>query len=138
MRRELASTESAAQMRQRLVDRIREGGWATDPGVEEALRTIQRHLFLPDADLAEAYADKNVPTKLGPDGECLSSASTPTIVAMMLDQLDVQPGARVLEIGAGTGYNAALLTAMGARARIWEQPRVRGEQISRSRRFICR
>ncbi|MGH3587657.1 MAG: methyltransferase domain-containing protein, partial [Pseudonocardia sp.] len=48
-------------------------------------------------------------TKRAADGTALSSASAPGVVAMMLDQLDVRSGHRVLEIGAGTGYNAALL-----------------------------
>src|SRR5262245_20506986 len=44
-----------------------------------------------------------------PNGEVVSSSSQPEIMAIMLEQLDVRPGHRVLEIGAGTGYNAALL-----------------------------
>ncbi|MBV2366856.1 methyltransferase, FxLD system [Streptomonospora nanhaiensis] len=103
-----------AYLRHRLVDSLREGGWITTAPVEEAMRATQRHLFLPDASLEEAYEDKNVPTKTGPDGECLSSASAPHVVAMMLEQAEIAPGHRVLEVGAGTGYNAALLTRLGA------------------------
>ncbi|GAB3214142.1 hypothetical protein GCM10027294_52000 [Marinactinospora endophytica] len=105
---------TASELRNALVDQIRDGGWITTARVERAMRSVERHLFLPEADLEEAYADKNVPTKTAPDGTCLSSVSTPGIVAMMLEQLHVRPGQRILEIGAGTGYNAALLTHLGA------------------------
>ncbi|MCA1709924.1 MAG: methyltransferase domain-containing protein, partial [Actinobacteria bacterium] len=92
-----------------LIDQIRAGGWIVTPGVEDAMRVVPRHLFLPNATAEEAYADKNVATKTDPDGAVLSSASTPSIVAMMLEQAGIEAGHRVLEIGAGTGYNAALL-----------------------------
>ncbi len=75
----------------------------------EAMRIIPRHLFLPEASVEEAYADQAVITKSAADGAALSCASVPGIVATMLDQLGVQAGDRILEIGAGTGYNAALL-----------------------------
>src|SRR5262249_61279870 len=55
------------------------------------------------------YLDTFIATKRQPDGEVISSSSQPEIMAIMLEQLDLQPGQRVLEIGAGTGYNAALL-----------------------------
>jgi protein-L-isoaspartate(D-aspartate) O-methyltransferase len=73
------------------------------------MRAVPRHLFLPAATVAQAYADEAVVTRTGPDGQPTSSASQPAIVAIMLEQLGVEPGHRVLEIGAGTGYNAALL-----------------------------
>ncbi len=73
------------------------------------MRTVPRHLFVPAAPVQEAYDDQAVITKSDADGAALSCASVPSIVAMMLDQLDIHPGDRILEIGAGTGYNAALL-----------------------------
>ena len=56
----------------------------------------------------EVYRDQAIVTKRV-DGVSVSSSSQPAIMAVMLEQLAVQPGQRVLEIGAGTGYNAALL-----------------------------
>ncbi|MGH3977029.1 MAG: methyltransferase domain-containing protein, partial [Pseudonocardiaceae bacterium] len=102
-----------------LVDYIREAGHLHSSGIERALRTVPRHLFVPGATLQDAYANKFVTTKPGPDGgRPASCASQPTVVAMMLGQLDARPGDRpgdrVLEIGAGTGYNAALLAELVA------------------------
>jgi protein-L-isoaspartate(D-aspartate) O-methyltransferase len=73
--------------------------------------TVPRHLFLPGVSLPQAYADVAIPTHWE-RGSAVSSASQPTMVAIMLEQLDLQPGMRVLEIGAGTGYNAALLAEL--------------------------
>ncbi|GAB3976704.1 hypothetical protein GCM10029978_064290 [Actinoallomurus acanthiterrae] len=60
-------------------------------------------------DLATAYAPQVVVTKRAPDGAAVSSASHPNLVATQLENLDVRPGHRVLEIGTATGINAALL-----------------------------
>jgi protein-L-isoaspartate(D-aspartate) O-methyltransferase len=96
-------------LRARMVDHIVKAGRARSARVEEALRTVPRHKFLPAATIEEAYANQAVITKRGSDGAALSCASLPTLVATMLDQLHIRPGDRILEIGAGTGYNAALL-----------------------------
>ncbi|WP_163511177.1 methyltransferase, FxLD system [Fodinicola acaciae] len=100
---------SPEQLRTRMVDKIMRGAWPPSARVAEAMRTVPRHEFVPHASAEDAYDDRSVITKTAPDGTALSCASTPIIVAMMLDQLDIRPGQRVLEIGAGTGYNAALL-----------------------------
>ena len=81
----------------------------TSPQVEDAMRTVPRHEFVPAVPVEQAYDDVAVITKTAADGTNLSCASVPSLVAVMLDNLDVQPGHHVLEIGAGTGYNAALL-----------------------------
>src|SRR5205823_13707927 len=56
--------------------------------------------------------DDAIVTKRDADGHPVSSSSQPTIMAIMLDQLGVAAGQRVLEIGAGTGYNAALIASI--------------------------
>ena len=102
------TTADATALQQGLADQLAADGHATSPSVEATFRTVPRHLFLPALPLAEAYRNRAIPTKLQ-DGEAVSSSSEPTIMATMLEMLDVQPGQRVLEIGAGTGYNAALM-----------------------------
>jgi protein-L-isoaspartate(D-aspartate) O-methyltransferase len=109
-----ATTDTQPEdLRNRMVDHIAAAGYLDSARVERALRTVPRHLFVPDASLADAYADKSIITKPGgPDGRPASCASVPTVVTMMLGQLDAGEGDRVLEIGAGTGYNAALLAEL--------------------------
>lgn len=76
--------------------------------VADALQAVPRHVFVPDAPLDIAYADDVVVMKRDRAGVATSSVSQPSIIALMLEQADIRPGDRVLEIGSG-GYNAALL-----------------------------
>lgn len=99
-------------MRMKLVTHLRERGVVVSELVDHALREVPRHLFVPDADQEHAYLDDAVVVKRDDDGRALASASEPTIVATMLEQLQVSRGHRVLEVGTGTGYNAALLAVL--------------------------
>ncbi|WP_432195908.1 methyltransferase, FxLD system [Streptomyces sp. bgisy027] len=102
-------TADAERLRNALVDQLRADGHARTPAVETALRTVPRHVFVPEATLEDAYANAPVHIKYDTDGTSISCASQPGVVALMLDQLEAQPGERILELGAGTGYNAGLL-----------------------------
>jgi len=103
-----AAQDAAPARHRALIDALRDAGHITTPRVEAAFRAIPRHIFLPDAPLETVYANDAIPTKKR-DGVAISSSSQPTVMAVMLEQLDLQPGQRVLEVGAGTGYNAALM-----------------------------
>lgn len=71
---------------------------------------MPRHLFVPEVDPPRAYDDEAIPIKWRADGRPVSSSSQPAMMAIMLEQLGLEAGHRVLEIGTGTGYNAALMT----------------------------
>lgn len=119
-----------------LVEVVRSRGVAMDPAWREAFLSVPRHVFVPrfyvDADgerltgvvasgdpdwLRDVYTDEPLVTRRkrvrGPGGAeeyvATSSSSQPTVIAIMLELLDVREGMRVLEIGTGTGYHAALL-----------------------------
>jgi protein-L-isoaspartate(D-aspartate) O-methyltransferase len=94
-----------------MVDALCAAGRIRTPEVERAFRAVPRHLFLPSFSLHEAYADDAVPIRFA-DGVATSSASQPSMMAIMLEQLGLRAGQRVLEIGAGTGYNAALMSTV--------------------------
>lgn len=80
----------------------------TDERVLEAMRQVPRHYFVDEALQIQAYGDHPVPIGLG------QTLSQPYIVGLMSSLLVVRPAMRVLEIGTGSGYQAAILAAMGA------------------------
>lgn len=98
-----------AALRHELVDRLRNKRLFANESVAVAFETIPRHLFLPQVDPGLAYRDQAIPLKTGSAGETLSSATQPAMMAIMLSQLDLRPGHNALEIGAASGYNAALI-----------------------------
>lgn len=95
-------------LHQALVNKLKKEGTILTPSVEAAFRAVPRHLFLPGVSPSEVYRDQAIATK-SLNGMFVSSSSQPAIMAIMLELLELKPGQRVLEIGAGTGYNAALL-----------------------------
>lgn len=95
-------------LQRKLVEGLKSRGHIVSSTIEAAFRAVPRHLFLPQMTLEEAYSDEAIVTKTL-DGRIVSSSSQPAMMAIMLAQLQLQPGQRVLEIGAGTGYNAALM-----------------------------
>lgn len=100
---------TADRLRTQLIDHLVQEGCVRTPRVEEAMRAVPRHLFVPNAPLVKAYGNKPVDTKFDESGASISCASQPDIVGMMLEQLEVEPGQKILELGAGTGFNAGLL-----------------------------
>lgn len=75
--------------------------------VLEAMRRVPRHAFVPEAQQRRAYDDRPLPIGHG------QTISQPYMVGFMSQQLDVEAGDRVLEVGTGSGYQAAVLAAMG-------------------------
>ena len=97
------------QLRESLAQRLVDSGHLRSKAAIDAFRTTDRHAFLPGVDLESAYKEDAVPIKHDEHGEMISCISAPSIVATQLEQLGAQPGHKVLEAGAATGYNAALL-----------------------------
>jgi protein-L-isoaspartate(D-aspartate) O-methyltransferase len=111
-----ASEQDMTAERNRLVDKIEaEVGMTAmelgfdrlDPRVADAMRKVPRHVFVPNAQRALAYINHPLPIGGG------QTISQPYIVAIMSQLLDVGPGDRVFELGTGSGYQAAVLAAMG-------------------------
>jgi len=112
-----------AAFRRRLVGELEQRGVIRSEAVRAAFLAVPRELFVPEAasrsGVEAVYRDEAIPTKFAANGAPISSSSQPAIMAEMLEWLFVEPGMRVLEIGAGTGYNAALLSHLvGERGRV--------------------
>ncbi len=103
-----ATDAHLATLRHALIEGLQRRGVITDARIAEAFAAVPRHLFLPGVAPERVYGDQAIITK-EQDGLSLSSSSQPAMMAIMLGQLLLEPRQRVLEIGAGTGYNAALI-----------------------------
>lgn len=86
---------------------LRRGG-ITDAAVLAAMASVPRGQFVPPGLAGEAYADRALAI------DCGQSISQPLMVATLVQALEVRPGDRVLDVGTGSGYQAAVLAAMGA------------------------
>ncbi|MCX7608439.1 MAG: protein-L-isoaspartate(D-aspartate) O-methyltransferase [Anaerolineales bacterium] len=94
--------------RKRMVREQIQGRGLHNPRLLAAFESVPRHLFVPPDELAWAYSDGPLPIGEG------QTISQPYIVALMTDLLDVQPTDRVLEVGTGSGYQAAILGKLAA------------------------
>lgn len=99
-----AAPNEASVRRDKLVDAI--SAEVRDRRVLDAMRRVPRHLFVPGTSLTEAYGDWPLPIGEG------QTISQPTVVAMMTEALKLAGNERVLEIGTGSGYQAAILSLL--------------------------
>jgi protein-L-isoaspartate(D-aspartate) O-methyltransferase len=90
-----------------MLDTLKRGG-IRDQRVLEAMAAVPRHLFVPAGVRGEAYADRALAI------DCGQTISQPLIVATTVQALELRPGERVLDVGTGSGYQAAVLAACGA------------------------
>ena len=95
------------RLRQRMVREQLQARGISDPAVLQAMSIVPRHLFVQEALRVQAYEDTPLPIGYG------QTISQPYIIALMSQLLEVEHGMRVLEIGTGSGYQAAVLAAMG-------------------------
>lgn len=107
-----AVSGEVARLRDEAVDQLIANGTIVSKGVEAAMRTVPRHLFIPEATPEEAYNPfRAFVTRRDAEGNSLSSVSDMHVMAWMLEQARIEPGMNVLEIGSG-GYNAALISEL--------------------------
>ena len=134
-----------------------ERGLVRSPGVDRAFRAVPRHCFverfwvagrdgayevqpgnLSPESLELVYSDEALITRRDAKGDPTSSASQPAVVAMMLEALDLKPGLRVLEIGAGTGYNAALMAEVVGDQRLVTTIDIDADVVAQTRGLLAR
>jgi len=94
--------------RERMVERLRDQYFVRDANVLEAMRQVPRHFFVPEALRGRAYGDHALPI------DANQTISQPFIVARMTELLQLDKKNRVLEIGAGSGYQTAVLAQLAA------------------------
>jgi protein-L-isoaspartate(D-aspartate) O-methyltransferase len=105
--------------RARLVAILKDLGYIRSSKVERAMLAVPRELFVPDDVREYAYDDRPLPIGYG------QTISAPSIVAHMTELLDPRPGDRVLEIGTGSGYQAAILAEIvGYQGHVWSIERI--------------
>ena len=92
--------------RMRMVDRLVRSGYIKDPTVRTTFLTVPREAFVRREDRAAAYQDVPLPIGIG------QTISAPSMIAIMLEEAQLRSGERVLEVGTGSGYHAALLASL--------------------------
>jgi protein-L-isoaspartate(D-aspartate) O-methyltransferase len=102
-------TTESAERRERMVREQIEARGVVNPRVLDAMRRVPRHRFVPEDQAERAYRDGALPIGHG------QTISQPYIVASMTELLDPQPGDTILEVGTGSGYQAAILSGLVAK-----------------------
>src|SRR5579864_3693958 len=114
--------------RKAMLDRLRAGG-VHDARVLAAMERVPRQEFVPIAERAEAYADRALPLDTG------QTISQPLMVAVVVEALELRDGDRALDVGTGSGYQAAVMAACGARVvsieRVGSLAQAAAERLSR-------
>ena len=105
----------ARARRRALVERLIRAGALHSPRVVEAFLALPRHVFVPPSQLERAYEDMAPPIGHG------QTISQPTVVARMTEALELDATSRVLEVGTGSGYQAALLAHLAGEVRSIER-----------------
>ena len=114
--------------RERMVREQIEARGVSDRAVLDAMRSLPRHLFVEEALASKAYSDGPLPIGEG------QTISQPYIVALMSELLMAEPGMKVLEIGTGSGYQAAVLAHMGCD--VYTVERIRKLFFTARKRFL--
>ena len=107
IQRTIMPTDGFADDREQMVQTQIKARGIEEPAVLEAMQSVKRHLFVPEKYINQAYEDHPLPIEYG------QTISQPYIVALMTVILELKPGDRILEIGTGSGYQAAVLAEMG-------------------------
>jgi len=105
-------------LREALVDRLASGGYARSKRVMSVLKKVPRHLFVPDYVASSAYVDS--PQPIGFD----QTISAPHMVAIMTELLEVKEDSNILEVGTGSGYQAAVFAELAPRGRVVSVERI--------------
>ncbi len=102
----------------RLIEELRRHG--ISERVLNAMKSVPRHLFVPEKEKKNAYVDYPLPIGWG------QTISAPHMVAIMCDLLDIRDGMKILEIGAGSGYHAAVMAKLAGGGHIYTVERIEG------------
>jgi len=120
------------KQRRALVDRLVEWEYVKSPAVRAAFMKVPRERFVPEDVRASAYDDTPLPIGHG------QTISAPSMIAIMLEEADLKPGEKVLEIGTGCGYNAALLAELAGPDRVVSVERIPGlADLARANLAAC-
>lgn len=124
------SEEGFSRQREKMVEQQLKGRSIRDPRVIEAMLSVPRHRFVPSHERYRAYEDRPLPVAAG------QTISQPYIVAYMLQALSLSGDEKVLEIGTGSGYQAALLGTLAAQVHSIERHEVLASEATETLRDL--